>query len=122
MTNETPRNPGYERRDVPARSIGWVVAGFIGVMVVIFAGVWWMFLYYRGIDSRRDVRLSVIPQASTIPPEPRLQISPTADLAGYLQEQNHLLNSYEWISRDQGKVRIPISRAMELIAQREKKP
>ena len=53
-----------------------------------------------------------------LPPEPRLQISPSEDWAEMLRREQAVLNSYAWVDRSRCIVRIPIERAMELIAQR----
>jgi hypothetical protein len=52
-------------------------------------------------------------------PTPRLQTDDgNQDVADLHQREDLLLDNYSWIDRSQGKVRIPIERAMELIAQR----
>jgi hypothetical protein len=52
-------------------------------------------------------------------PTPRVQLdNGNQDLATLHEREDLLLNYYSWIDRGQGKVRIPIERAMELIAQR----
>ena len=54
-------------------------------------------------------------------PTPRLQADNgdgAEDLAALHQRESLLLNNYSWIDRSKGTVRIPIERAMELIAQR----
>jgi hypothetical protein len=43
------------------------------------------------------------------------------DLQAYVRQQHEILNSYAWISRADGKVRIPIDRAMELVVERGKR-
>jgi hypothetical protein len=53
-----------------------------------------------------------------LPPPPRLQTSPTSDLQQLLDSQNAKLNSYGWIDKGTGVIRIPIERAMDLLAQR----
>src|SRR5215469_2165467 len=53
-----------------------------------------------------------------LPPEPRLQASPSADWKAYRDAQMEQLSSYGWVDRDKGAVAIPIQRAMELIIQR----
>lgn len=53
-----------------------------------------------------------------LPPEPRLQASPSADWKAYRDAQMQQLSSYGWVDRDKGAVAIPIQRAMELIIQR----
>jgi hypothetical protein len=57
-------------------------------------------------------------QAQRLPPEPRLQTDPRGDLLKLRQQDDRLLNSYGWIDRDAGVVRIPIERAMALTAAR----
>jgi len=54
-------------------------------------------------------------------PTPRLQNDNTDggdDLVNLHQREDLLLNNYSWIDQSKGTVRIPIQRAMELIAQR----
>ena len=52
-------------------------------------------------------------------PTPRLQNDDgNQDIADLHQRESLLLEHYSWVDRSQGKVRIPIERAMELIAQR----
>jgi hypothetical protein len=52
-------------------------------------------------------------------PTPRLQTDDgNQDLADLHEREDLLLDNYSWVDRSQGKVRIPIERAMELIAQR----
>jgi len=52
-------------------------------------------------------------------PTPRLQTDDGAqDITDLHAREDLLLNNYTWIDESKGKVRIPIERAMELIAQR----
>jgi hypothetical protein len=52
-------------------------------------------------------------------PAPRLQTDDgDQDVADLHAREDLLLNHYSWVDASQGKVRIPIERAMELIAQR----
>ena len=52
-------------------------------------------------------------------PTPRLQTDNGAqDLVDLHQREDLLLDHYSWVDQSQGKVRIPIQRAMELLAQR----
>jgi hypothetical protein len=53
-----------------------------------------------------------------VPPPPRIQADPAADMQSYLQSQQNLLNTYGWIDRQSGVVRMPIDRAMELLLER----
>ena len=49
---------------------------------------------------------------------PRLQTLPTLDLRGLRSNEAQVLDSYAWEDKPRGVVRIPIARAMELIAER----
>ena len=52
-------------------------------------------------------------------PTPRLQVDDgNQDLAELHEREDLLLDHYSWVDEAKGKVRIPIERAMELIAQR----
>jgi hypothetical protein len=52
-------------------------------------------------------------------PTPKLQTDDgSQDVADLHAREDLLLNNYSWLDQSQGKVRIPIERAMELIAQR----
>jgi hypothetical protein len=52
-------------------------------------------------------------------PTPRLQTDDgNQDVADLHAREDLLLENYSWADQSQGKVRIPIERAMELIAQR----
>jgi len=49
---------------------------------------------------------------------PRLLINQTLDMQEFRASQQSVLDSYGWVDRDHGVVRIPIDRAIDLLAQR----
>jgi hypothetical protein len=53
-----------------------------------------------------------------LPPPPRLQTYPFQDIKALRQHDKPLVGSYEWVDRNAGTVRIPVDRAMDLLAQR----
>jgi hypothetical protein len=109
---------GHETDEIDVRPIFRIAVIFIVMGALIFLGVWWMFIYNRTQLERRDVRQTLIDAPPQLPPEPRLEVSPEQDWQAYRQSQEKILNTYGWVSREQGRVRIPIDRAMELVAQR----
>jgi hypothetical protein len=53
-----------------------------------------------------------------LPPQPRLQVDGTRHWTEFRSAEEEQLQTYGWTDRSTGAVHIPITRAMELIAQR----
>ena len=110
--------PAHERADVDVRRIALVAAGLVAVAVVVHVALWYQM---RGLWSARERALPPpVPVASArpeAPPEPRLQTSPEDDLRTLRREEDEQLGSYGWVDRKAGVIRVPIERAMELVAQ-----
>jgi hypothetical protein len=115
------QNRGYERSEINLTAVKTALIAFLVVAFVLYAGVWWLYQYWRAQDAGRDVRRSLVDAKPPIPPEPRLQVDPQADYQEYFRKQQGILKTYGWISREEGKVRIPIDRAMELMVEKEKR-
>jgi hypothetical protein len=54
----------------------------------------------------------------TEPPAPRLQVDPALDIFDHRKAEERVLSSYGWVDEKAGVVRIPIERAMGLLAER----
>jgi hypothetical protein len=89
--------------------LGLCVSGVI--IVLVLGGLW--SLFERTIPE--DARVPAWAGPRELPPTPRLQIAPTADLAEYRQQERQRLNSYGWVDKSSGKVHIPIDKAIERI-------
>ena len=101
----------HEHTDIPVRTIGkyllWLAIG--GVIVVLALGALWN-LFRRAIPE--EARVPAWQGPRELPPSPRLQIAPSADLAEYRQTEMKRLNNYGWVDRSTGKVHIPIDQAI----------
>lgn len=53
-----------------------------------------------------------------LPPPPRLQPYPFTDIKALRAEEDGILHRYAWVDRNAGLVRIPVDRAIELLAER----
>ncbi|WIG55383.1 MAG: hypothetical protein OJF61_001169 [Rhodanobacteraceae bacterium] len=53
-----------------------------------------------------------------VPPEPRLQPHPQADLAKFRAQKEALLSGYAWTDAQHDYARIPIERAMQIYVQK----
>lgn len=109
----------YELRDVSVRLFGMVVLGLLLLTLLGMAVSLWFFNFEAQRTRRADVPPP--PLAETLPaepPEPRLQEVPAADLQQLEKEEKAVLENYAWIDEKSGIVRIPIDRAIELLAER----
>ena len=114
-------NPGvhHETTDVNISGILLFGAGLIVSAILISFVVWVLFKYFEAREARRVV--PEYPLAShevRVPPEPRLQTNPRADLQELRAQEDQILDSYGWIDKNAGVVRIPIEEAMKLTVQR----
>jgi len=87
---------------------------------LIYLFVWGLFLYFSGQAGRRGSTVGRLTQElpQPLPPEPRLQTDPHGDLLKLREAEDHILNSYGWVDRNAGVVRIPIEQAMKLTVAR----
>lgn len=114
----------HETTDVQTRPI-WITGILIAACCLLVAlAVTWMFNKLKRQNAEEDTLnaqnsfVALPPGAQDKFPAPRLQIAPEQDLAALREKATTELNNYGWIDKNAGIVRIPISRAMELIAQR----
>lgn len=111
---------GHEERDLWLRPIALATAGLIVVVLLVFVSMQMLLNLYAGIQSRRSAAPSPLAGAYGMkePPAPRLQTEPIADLHELRARDQALLSGYGWVDRDAGLVRIPIERAIDLVAKR----
>jgi hypothetical protein len=107
---------GYEHSDASPRGLLRWGAWLVGVLVVVFVSMAWLFGFYGKVQSLGKPA-SPFENARVLPPAPRLQVQPRAELHAYCEEQDKLLNTYGWEDEHNGVVRIPVDRAMELTLQ-----
>jgi hypothetical protein len=110
---------GHERRDVSFRPLVYAGIGLVIVLVLTVFGMERLFDYLAARAARRSEPASPLAAAGRQPPpEPRLQTEPIQDLAALRAREEATLGSYGWVDRQAGIVRIPITRAMELLVER----
>lgn len=97
-------NSGYEKRDVNVKKLlFWGIAGVVIIVISLVAVTeYFSFIkedyYYLAVEKPRS-----------------------RELMELRERENRELNSYELIDKEKGIYRIPIERAMELIAEEESK-
>jgi hypothetical protein len=112
--------PGHELRDLNPKYIALFGAGLAAIIIAVLTAAYALFHYYYAGESRARPRPSPLSYNEEPVPEPRLEVNPGAELKTMKAEEDETLNSYGWIDRDQGIVRIPIDRAIAILAQKGK--
>lgn len=120
--HEPESNPtvAHETTDANERAITKFGIGLAFIVVLSQLFLWWLFVHF----SQREQKLSppvpaiVRLEAPKVPPEPRLQPNPQIDLQKLRQAEDSVLNHYAWVDPDRGIVRIPVQRALDIVAQR----
>ena len=113
----------HEHSDIHIRPAALFGAGLAAFLVVAMLFLAWLYGYFSQHQPPSSVDPS--PLAATTPqqpPEPRLQVSPAAHWREKQQADEQALNSYGWVDRPAGVVRIPIDRAIDLVAQEAARP
>ena len=111
---------GHELRDVNFRPIAAAAFGLAVVVGLVLLGMWILV----GHLAAREARLSpaanplAAENARELPPYPRLQAAPINDLSQLRRAEDRILTTYAWANAEKGLVRIPIKRAMDLLAAR----
>ncbi len=136
MSNDLhPVNPntngGYERRDISAAGVLYFLAGLAaaGLLAYLFVAGLYSYLDKRSESEQAPVNPLVTnapadtrhipreyPQGAF--PNPKLEEDERGQLNGIRLKEEQTLSTYDYIDQKAGTVRIPIERAMELVAQR----
>ena len=93
----------------------------LGGLIILSAIVIHLALLLQMRHYERQADLTQGPLSPITPPEerfpaPRLQVAPDQDLRRLRESEDTLLGHYAWVDRSRGLIRIPIRRAMELLA------
>ena len=118
MQSEEPNfNQGHETTDADVKPILWFLISLALLLVAAMIGMTFLFNTLQEHYQRAGVQVNPVIDVNQIPPNPRLQRDPAEELAEVRQWEDKTLGSYQWIDRETGVFRIPIERAIEIIAQ-----
>ena len=111
--HQSPNGAGHEHREVSVRlivvSLGFLAVATFFVMLLVIG----IFRYFYDTYSTAEAtRLS----RPVIPPEPRIEVAPYQQVQDLRAKEDHILNSYAWVNKESGTVRIPIDKAIDLLA------
>ena len=124
-------NGGYERSDIGVAGVLYFLLGLLvaGLFTFFLADAIYSYLDKRSeaeqapvnplvTNAPEDTRLIPKDYPQTEFPNPRLETDERGQLNSLRLQEEETLASYGYIDKDAGTIRIPIDRAMDLIAQR----
>lgn len=136
MTDHTPHanGPGFEHEDLTPKPIFGFLAGLAGGCLLVLLVLWGAFHLLDKFEENRQPPQAPLAAETPNPrsaskqqiedgintsfPLPRLEKDERFELTDEINRQNEELAGYSYVDEKSGTVRIPIERAMELVAQR----
>lgn len=112
-------DPGHEVTDVPARPLAQVAIAIAVLVVGSFLAMFILFRifnYYQPLFDDPPHSLAAARQETT---GPRIQIDPPRQKFDLRETEEQILSTYGWVNKDVGLARIPVDRAMELLAEKK---
>jgi hypothetical protein len=112
-------HPGHEVSTIGVRAISLFSVALLALCVVVCLILW---LWLEQLKRREQRVDALYPGRLAIEvdqfPQPRLQKDPRTELAEVKEEQEGRLRSYGWVDSQAGIARIPIARAIDILAEK----
>lgn len=109
--------PGYEHREVNIKLILFSTVIMVMVVLVTCFITVGIFDFLNAHSGPVDQTTSLA-RPKEVPPEPRVLEHPWEQLPVLRETEDRVLNTYGWLDEKTGQVRIPVDRAIDLVAQR----
>ncbi|MDW8104776.1 MAG: hypothetical protein RMK92_07150 [Armatimonadota bacterium] len=108
----------YEKQDVGFRFAILFIVGIILLTVVsmVFLLVIYPVLTPEGARARRET-VQEVQRRLPPPPNPVLQANPAVDMKRFREQEELKVSTYGWVDERRGIVRVPVERAMEIVAE-----
>ena len=114
----TDLQASYELSDLRPGYIAFFGIG-LSVVLVISVVIASLIVHYKTVQhARQDTPIPRLAREREATPGPHLQVDANKDLRQMRAGEEAVLNSYGWVDKSSGSVRIPIERAMEILAKK----
>jgi hypothetical protein len=114
----TDLQASYELSDLRPGYIAFFGIGLF-VVLVISVVIASLIVHYKTVQhARQDTPIPRLAGEREAMPEPRLQVGAQNELRQMRAAEEAALNSYGWVDKNAGIVRIPVDRAMEILAKK----
>ena len=114
-----PHEPGAPfDHEIDVRAIAKSAMWLAIITVASFFVAWFLYKALVRSEEQLDPRVPVLEAARkpVVPPGPRLQKSPEADLAELRAAEHGELEAWAWVDRGRGVARVPVERAIDAVA------
>lgn len=120
----------FEREDLGAKPVILFLVGLTVGCLLVALLLKGMYSYLDARENRHQPALNPLVKQNTADtrrvapddiakfPEPHLETDEPREISNFRMHEEQALHSYGWVDQSAGVVRIPIDRAMELLAQR----
>ncbi len=115
---EEKKLKNYEESDAQFRGIFWSGVGLFAIIGFSFLLIIGLFNFLESWHGKSSQPISPLAELQQPPSGPRLQVDPELDLEQFKVIEDSLVNSYGWVQKEAGVVRIPLDEAMKLMLQR----
>jgi hypothetical protein len=109
---------GHETSDLDSRVAGLFGAVLATVIILLMTATYWIYNFSISRQAARYPAESPLAYTREPMPEPRLQVDARRDLRELRAAEDAALQGYGWIDKERGLVRIPIDRAIDVLARR----
>lgn len=113
---------GYEISDVQPRSLAKTAIVVAGLVFFSIVGMIVLFQVFDHYLPKADKPRHPLADSRYLSSAPKLQPDPPALKEELQIVENQVLTSYGWADKEKGLVRIPIKRAIELVALQQQLP
>jgi hypothetical protein len=107
-------------RELNFRAIFGFVIGLAAVTAAAFALMWGLAVSQKARLTKQDAPPPVLPEAraKSVPAGPLLQADPERDMAALRAHEDAVLAGWAWSDPAHAHARIPVERALEIVAAR----
>jgi hypothetical protein len=113
---------GYETSDVQPRPLVKTAAVVAGLVLFSIIGMMVLFKVFDHYLPKTDKPRHPLADSRFVSSAPKLQPDPPALKDELRQVEDRVLGGYDWADREKRLVRIPIQRAIELVARQQQLP
>lgn len=111
-------HPGYEVTDIQTPPIWRFLSYLFLITFTAIALMYGMFQAMKSYNEARDATPTAMEQQRSLPGGARLQVNEPEDLKTFRAREQEAISKYAWEDKAAKVVRIPVSRAMEIVAEK----